>query len=243
MFEIISQNLGKVDLQKEDNGTGWKKIVLEKPFGYDIQSAKTLNTNLLKIFKEDQIYRIEHYLVKETVQNILALRFSNGIFEPLWNRNYIHHIEVTAAESIGVEDRGGYYDTSGALRDMVQNHLLQVVATVAMEPPTKFDAKSVRNKKVKIFQSLNPISPENVTKHVVRGQYEPTVLNGQNMLGYAEEPGVATNSKTETFIAMKFYIDTWRWGDVPFFVRTGKRLPDRITQVVVDFKKHTIRSF
>ncbi len=236
LFETISQNLSKVDLHKQGNSTGWKKIVLEKPFGYDLKSATNLNVNLLKNFNEDQIYRIDHYLGKETVQNILAFRFSNGIFEPLWNRNYIHHVEVTAAESIGVEDRGGYYDTSGALRDMVQNHLLQVVATVAMEPPSKFEANAVRNEKVKIFQSLSPIDPENVVKQVIRGQYQPAVIKGEKIAGYRKEKGVPENSKTETFVAMKFYIDSWRWAGVPFFVRTGKRLPTRVTEVVIDFK-------
>ncbi|MBC8181257.1 glucose-6-phosphate dehydrogenase [candidate division KSB1 bacterium] len=236
LFETISKNLGNVGLQLQGDGTSWKRIVLEKPFGYDLKSATSLNTNLLKNFTEDQIYRIDHYLGKETVQNILALRFSNGIFEPLWNRNYIHHVEVTAAESIGVEDRGGYYDTSGALRDMVQNHLLQVVATVAMEPPSKFEANAVRNEKVKIFQSLSPIDPENVVKQVIRGQYLPAVIKGEKIAGYREEKGVPGNSKTETFVAMKFYIDSWRWAGVPFFVRTGKRLPTRVTEVVIDFK-------
>jgi len=236
LFEVISQNLGKVGLQLQNDGKGWKRIVLEKPFGYDLASAKELNRHLLKIFTEDQIYRIDHYLGKETVQNILALRFSNGIFEPLWNRNYIHHIEVTTAESIGIEDRGGYYDTSGAIRDMIQNHLLQVVATIAMEPPSKFDANAVRNEKVKIFQSLSPINPENVAKQVVRGQYLPAVIKGKKVPGYRDEKDVAQNSKTETFVAMKFYIDNWRWAGTPFYVRTGKRLPMRVTEVVIDFK-------
>ena len=235
LFEFISENIGEVGLNKE--GIGWKKLVVEKPFGYDLDSAKYLNNKLLNIFNEKQIYRIDHYLGKETVQNILAFRFANGIFEPLWNRNYIHHIECTGAESIGVGTRGGYYDTSGVLRDMVQNHLLQVIAAIAMEPPAKFDADSVRNEKVKIFQSLCPIKPENINKQVYRGQYTSSIVNGNKVKGYREEDGVPAESYTETFVAIKFYIDSWRWGGVPFFIRSGKRLPKRETKIVIHFKK------
>lgn len=241
LYEAISLHLGSVELNKE--GDGWKRIVFEKPFGFDLASARALNRHIQHVFNEEQIYRIDHYLGKETVQNILALRFANGIFEPLWNRNYIHHVEVTAAESIGVEDRGKYYDGAGALRDMVQNHLLQVVATIAMEPPAKFDAQSVRNEKVKVFQALCPIPPQQVAERVVRGQYVESNINGARLAGYRSEKNVAAASRTETFVALKLFIDNWRWGDVPFYIRTGKRLPTRMTEVAIHFKKTPHRLF
>ncbi len=237
LFGIIADNIGQVQLNKNIDGKGWKRIVVEKPFGYDLDSARKLNEKLLKIFLEKQIFRIDHYLGKETVQNILAFRFANGIFEPLWNRNYIHHIECTGAENIGVGTRGEYYDTSGALRDMVQNHLLQVIATIAMEPPAKFDATSVRNEKVKIFQSLCPIKTTNVEKQVYRGQYTSSIINGDTIEGYRDEIGVPSDSRTETFVAMKFFIDSWRWGGVPFFIRSGKRLAKHETKIIIHFKK------
>ncbi|MFC1785011.1 glucose-6-phosphate dehydrogenase [Candidatus Neomarinimicrobiota bacterium] len=235
LFSVISENISRVGLNKQRDG--WKRLVVEKPFGYNIDSARSLNQTLLNIFDEKQIYRIDHYLGKETVQNILAFRFANGIFEPLWNRNYIHHIECTGAENIGVGTRGEYYDTSGVLRDMVQNHLLQVIATIAMEPPAKFDADSVRNEKVKVFQSLCPIKPENVEKQVYRGQYTSSVVGGNKLRGYREEDGVPVESQTETYVAIKFFIDSWRWGGVPFFIRSGKRLAKRETKIVIHFKK------
>jgi glucose-6-phosphate 1-dehydrogenase len=243
LYETISAHLGRMELSKEGDGNGWKRIVFEKPFGFDLESARTLNRHIQQIFNEEQIYRIDHYLGKETVQNIFAFRFANGIFEPLWNRNYIHHMEVTAAESIGVEDRGKYYDGAGALRDMVQNHLLQVVATIAMEPPAKFDAKSVRNEKVKIFQSLCPIEKQQVAKQVVRGQYVESAIEGKKVASYRKEKNVASDSRTETFVALKLFVDDWRWGGVPFFIRTGKRLPTRITEVAILFKKTPHRMF
>ena len=215
---------------------GWKRLVIEKPFGYDRESALKLNKELQQYFLEDQIYRIDHYLGKETVQNLLVARFANGIFEPLWNRNYIHHIEITAAEDIGVGKRGGYYDHSGALRDMVQNHLLQVVAHVAMEPPTTADAVSIRNEKLKLFQSLRPIGESEVEKYVIRGQYIGASIKGERVPGYREEEEVDENSTTETYVALKFFIDNWRWADVPFYIRTGKRLPTKATEIVVYFK-------
>jgi len=236
-FELVSRHLGMQGLQKQGGGTGWKRIVIEKPFGYDLDSARKLNAHLQEIFIEDQIYRIDHYLGKETVQNILAFRFANGIFEPLWNRNFIHHVEITGVENIGVEDRGGYYDSSGALRDMVQNHLLQVLSIIAMEPPSKFEATALRNEKVKVFQSLSPIKPEDVKKQVVRGQYTGSTVRGEKVPGYREEKGVAADSRTETFLAMKFYIGNWRWGGVPFYIRTGKRMPTRVSEVTIHFKK------
>lgn len=237
LFPTITELLGKQNLEKEGNSSSWKRIIIEKPFGHDLESAKELNATLLKIFDEKQIYRIDHYLGKETVQNILAFRFANGIFEPLWNRNYVNHIEVTASEHIGVEDRGEYYDNYGALRDMVQNHLLQIVGIIAMEPPSFFDATAVRNETVKVFQSLRRIKPEEVRKYAVRGQYTESTIRGEKVPGYRNEKRVAPDSRTETFIALKLYIDNWRWGDVPFYIRTGKRLPTRVTEVVIHFKK------
>jgi glucose-6-phosphate 1-dehydrogenase len=234
MFSVISGNLGKTGLNDPSNG--FKRLVIEKPFGYDLASGRELNLQLHEAFDENQIYRIDHYLGKETVQNLLVMRFANGIFEPLWNRNYIHHIEVTSAESIGVENRGGYYDGSGALRDMLQNHLLQVVGLTAMEPPSSMEADSIRNETIKVMQSLRPIKKEDVPKQVIRGQYLSSVIKGESIPGYREENGVDPESRTETFVALKFFIDNWRWGGVPFYIRTGKRLPTRVTEVVVHFK-------
>jgi glucose-6-phosphate 1-dehydrogenase len=243
LYQIIAQNLVSQQLQRQENGAGWKRLIVEKPFGYDLDSAIQLNKDLQQIFLEDQIYRIDHYLGKETVQNTLAFRFANGIFEPLWNRNYIHHVEVTAAEHIGVENRGGYYDHSGALRDMIQNHLLQVVGLIAMESPPVYSADAVRNETVKVFQSLCPIKTQNVSKQVVRGQYVSSTIKGEKVLGYREENNVDPDSRTETFVAMKFYIDNWRWGGVPFYIRTGKRLPTRVTEIAIHFKKTPHRLF
>lgn len=219
-----------------NSGGGWKRLVIEKPFGYSRESARKLNQELQQYFEEGQIFRIDHYLGKETVQNLLVTRFANGIFEPLWNRNYIHHVEVTAAEQIGVEKRGGYYDRSGALRDMVQNHLLQVVAHVAMEPPITADAAAIRNEKLKLFQSIRPIAKEEVARYAIRGQYIASTIGGEEVKGYREEDGVAKDSITETYVALKFYIDNWRWAGVPFYIRTGKCLPAKATEVVVYFK-------
>ncbi len=236
LYNIIPKNLAHHKLSKESKTTGWKRIIIEKPFGYDLQSAKELNRNLLKYFDEDQLYRIDHYLGKETVQNLLVTRFANGIFEPLWNRNFVHHVEITTSESIGVEGRGGYYDGSGALRDMVQNHLLQVAALVAMEPPTTIEATSIRNETLKVFQSLRPLSEHDLQHHVVRGQYTAAKVRGKQKVGYREEKGVDPNSRTETFVGMKYFIDNWRWGGVPFYIRTGKYLPTRVSEVVIHFK-------
>ena len=244
-FKKVTSGLHSQDLHPEANN-GWKRIIIEKPFGHDFDSARDLNMHLQKIFDEEQIYRIDHYLGKETVQNILAFRFANGIFEPLWNRNYISHVEITSAENIGVEDRGGYYDTSGALRDMVQNHLLQLTATIAMEPPSTFDAKAVRDEKYKFFQSLRSISDNQINKQVIRGQYIDSLIRGEKISGYRDEKNISSNSQTETYVAIKFFIDNWRWGDVPFYVRTGKRLPTRVTEVVIHFKKtpyHMFKSY
>ena len=212
-------------------------MIVEKPFGIDLESAQQLNINLLKYFDEDQIYRIDHYLGKESVQNMLVTRFANGIFEPLWNRNFIERVEITSAESIGVEDRGGYYEQSGALRDMLQNHLLQLVGFVTMEPPVVMKADAIRNEIVKVFQSLRPIAEKDVPEYVIRGQYISSTINGQKVNGYRNESKVDPQSRTETFVAMKFFIDNWRWGGVPFYVRTGKRLPASVTEIVIHFRQ------
>lgn len=234
-YETISNNLALQNLNRNDNNS-WRRIIVEKPFGYSLVSAKELNRKLLQVFQEDQIYRIDHYLGKETVQNILVTRFSNGIYEPLWNRNYIQHVEITSAESIGIENRGGYYDHAGALRDMVQNHLLQITALVAMEPPAVADAKSIRNETLKVFQSLRPLTHADIENNVIRGQYISSSIRGNKVPGYREEANVDHESKTETYVAMKFFIDNWRWSGVPFYIRTGKRLPTKVTEIVIYFK-------
>ena len=236
-YETIINGLGEEGLQKEISCTHcWRRIIIEKPFGYNLDSAIRLTRGIRKVFREPQIYRIDHYLGKETVQNMLVFRFANGIFEPLWNRNYVHHVEITSAESNGVEGRGGYYDTAGALRDMVQNHLLQILGVIAMEPPSSFDPDAVRNETSKVFTSLRQIQPEEIDRSVVRGQYTDSVLNGKRVSGYREESLVAKGSRTETYAALKVFVDNWRWGGVPFYIRTGKRLPTRVTEVVIHFK-------
>lgn len=234
LYSIIPKLLAAEGLNKEEDG--WKRLIIEKPFGYDLESAEKLNDELKKEWKEDQVYRIDHYLGKETVQNLLVTRFSNGIFEPLWNRNYIHHIEITSAENIGVEKRGGYYDSSGALRDMIQNHLLQIVGLIAMEPPSSLEAKSIRDEIYKVFSVLRPINKDEVCKYAIRGQYIASKINDIKITGYRDEDGVSVDSKTETFAAIKFYIDNWRWGGIPFYIRTGKMLPLKVTEAVIHFK-------
>lgn len=240
LYSIIPECLAAHGLHEEENS--WRRLVIEKPFGTDLSSARALNIQLLKHFKENQIYRIDHYLGKETVQNLLVTRFANGIFEPLWNRNYIHHVEITNAESQGVGSRGGYYDHSGALRDMFQNHLMQIVAHVAMEPPISPDARSIRSEKLKLFKSIRPIKESEVSKYVIRGQYLSSTIRGEKVNAYREEEGVPLGSMTETFASVNFFIDNWRWSGVPFYVRTGKRLPTKVTEVVITFKKppHTL---
>ena len=235
LYEIIAINLEKAGLSNQE--TGFRRLIIEKPFGYDLESGRKLNTTLHKLISEDQIFRIDHYLGKETVQNLLVMRFANGMFEPLWNRNYVHRIEITSAENFGVGERGGYYDTSGALRDMVQNHLLQMVGLTAMEPPSSLDADAIRNEVLKVFQSLQPIREEDVASQVVRGQYTGSLIRGECVTGYRHEKGVAIDSRTETFVAIKFFINNWRWGGVPFYMRTGKRLPTRVTEIVIHFKQ------
>ncbi|HNR43096.1 MAG TPA: glucose-6-phosphate dehydrogenase [Bacteroidales bacterium] len=234
LYELIAGNLASAGLTKQDSG--FRRLIIEKPFGYDLESGIKLNNTLHRLITEDQIYRIDHYLGKETVQNLLVTRFANGIFEPLWNRNYIHRVEITSAESIGVEDRGSYYDSSGALRDMVQNHLLQMVGLTAMEPPSSLDADAIRNEVLKVFQSFQPIKESEVPGQVIRGQYTGSRIRGEAVPGYRHEKNVNIHSRTETYVAMKFFINNWRWGGVPFYIRTGKRLPTRVTEIVIHFK-------
>lgn len=234
LYGVIPECLAAHGLNTEE--FGWKRIIVEKPFGYDIETAKALDIQIHRFFEEHQIYRIDHYLGKETVQNLLVLRFSNGLFEPLWNRNFIDYVEITGAESIGVEERGGYYDGSGAMRDMLQNHLLQVLAMVAMEPPAIINATSMRDEVAKVLYCLHPLSAENVKNDVVLGQYVAGTVDGEQVVGYLEEKGVPPDSSTETFIALKCEIDNWRWAGVPFYVRSGKRLPTRVTEIVIHFK-------
>lgn len=234
LYETVAANLVNYGLNTEDDG--WKRIIVEKPFGYSYDTAIELDKKLHSGFNEEQIYRIDHYLGKETVQNIMVTRFYNGFFEPIWNRKYIDRVEITAAEKIGVSGRGGYYDSSGAMRDMIQNHLLQVLAVVAMEPPAIFDSDSIRNETVKVLQALRPIKRNEVAQQVIRGQYIATQVGDSMHPGYRQEQGVAPNSKTETFVAIKAFIDNWRWGDVPFYIRTGKHLPARVTEVVIHLK-------
>jgi glucose-6-phosphate 1-dehydrogenase len=211
-------------------------VVIEKPFGRDLQSAQQLNKDIKQVLEEKQIYRIDHYLGKDTVQNLLVFRFSNSIAEPLWNRNMIDHVQITAAETVGVEGRGGYYDTSGALRDMVPNHLFQLMSLVAMEPPISFEPDAVRDKQAEVLRAVQPPAPEDVLTRMVRGQYGPST-RGPQMPGYRQEPDVAPGSNVETFVALKFMIDNWRWADVPFYLRTGKRLPKRVTEIAIQFRR------
>ena len=241
LYQIIPQSLAEVGLN--DSSHGFKRLIIEKPFGTSLESARDLNKNLLNYFSEEQLYRIDHYLGKETVQNMLVTRFSNGIFEPIWNHNFIHHIEITSAETLGVENRGGYYDHSGALRDMVQNHLMQLVGMVAMEPPVVIEANAIRNEILKVFHSLRPLSEAEVAQHVIRGQYTQSHIAKEMVNGYREEPEVDPDSRTETFIAMKFFIDNFRWAGVPFYIRTGKKLPARVTEVVIHFRNTAHRLF
>jgi glucose-6-phosphate 1-dehydrogenase len=216
---------------------GWHRIVVEKPFGADLASARDLIAEMALSFTERQIYRIDHYLGKETVQNVMAFRFANTLFDPVWNRQYVDNVQITAAESIGIEGRAGYYDTAGALRDMVQSHLLQLLTVVAMEPPAFFTGNAVRDEKVKVLRSVVPPRGEEIAQQVVRGQYTAGYINGQPVVGYREEKGIPPDSDTETYVALRLKIDNWRWDGVPFFLRTGKRLPRRVTEIAVEFKR------
>jgi glucose-6-phosphate 1-dehydrogenase len=233
LVPVIATHLGKL---KVCTDTKFTRIVVEKPFGHDLKSAHELNKLLMSIFSEEQIYRIDHYLGKETVQNILALRFANALFEPIWNRNYIDHVQITAAETVGIDGRGGYYEHAGALRDMVQNHMLQLVCMVAMEAPVSFNANEIRNKKVDVLNAIRRVSPDEVQDYAVRGQYGPGWMKGKKVPGYRQEKNVDPQSNVETFAAVKFYIDNWRWQDIPFYVRTGKCLNEKSTIITLQFR-------
>jgi len=235
-FSPIVKMLGLCCLSKEGNGK-WARIIVEKPFGHDLASAKQLNQELRQVLNESQIYRIDHYLGKETVQNVMVFRFSNNIIEPLWNRNYVDHVQITAGEIVGVEHRGGFYETAGALRDMVPNHLFQLLTMTAMEPPISFDADEVRNKQAEVLHAIQPLTPQDVLTNMVRGQYADGNIDGQQVPGYRSEPAVAPDSNTETFVALKLLIDNWRWAGVPFYLRTGKRLARRETEIVIQFRR------
>ena len=239
VYPLIIEQLDKSGLAKHPNGKSWVRIIIEKPYGRDLASAKKLNQAVLKVFDESQVYRIDHYLGKDTVQNLLVLRFGNGIFEPLWNRNYVDHVQITAAETLGVEQRAAFYETAGATRDMIQSHMLQLTSLVSMEPPAAFDATAVRNEKIKVLQSIRPFTEESIKREIVRGQYGPGSTPGNSSLlaGYRKEPGVMKDSTTETFVAAKLWIDNWRWAGVPFYLRTGKRLPSRVTEIAIQFRR------
>ncbi len=239
-YAPIAESLGAAGLNK---GDGWRRIIIEKPFGHDLFTARELNGRLQNVFQENEIYRIDHYLGKETVQNILAFRFGNGIFEPLWNRRYIDNIQITAAESIGVEGRGAYYQEAGALRDMVQNHLLQVMATVTMEPSATFSADAVRDERAKLLRSIHVMKPEEVAAHTVAGQYGPGRIGGEEIGGFRSEKGVSPQSPTETFVAATFFVGNWRWSGVPFYIRTGKAMPKRVSEIAIHFRSAPLAVF
>ncbi len=232
-FGVIAENISKNNLCGNCENT---RIVVEKPFGHDLESAKILNTKLCSIFEEKQIYRIDHYLGKETVQNIMAFRFANSILEPIWSRNYIEHVQISVLEQLGVEQRGGYYEGAGALRDMIQNHLLQLLCFTAMETPINFSADEVRNRKVDVLRAMRKISPEDVRTHAVRGQYGDGWMEGKELIGYRKEPHVSLESNTETFAAIKFFIDNWRWEGVPFYMRTGKHMHETSSTISIQFR-------
>jgi glucose-6-phosphate 1-dehydrogenase len=237
VFSMISKNLQAHGMTRVKGPHHWRRVIIEKPFGRDLESARKLNRDLEQAFEEWQIYRIDHYLAKEPVQNIMAFRFANGIFEPLWNNKHIDHVQITAAESVGIEKRGKYFEESGALRDMVQNHLMQLLALVAMEPPPTFDANAVRDEHAKVFRSIRPIPADLVDEYVVRGQYGPGVVNKKKVSDYRNEPDVSSGSIVETYVAAKLFIDNWRWAGVPFYIRTGKRLPKQLTEIAIYFRQ------
>ncbi len=242
-LEIIS-GLGQAGLAStRAQGAGAVRILVEKPFGTDLESAKELNERLRDWFREDQIFRIDHYLGKETVQNILVFRLANRIFEPVWNQEYVDHVQITVSEELGVAGRGSYYEEAGAMRDIIQNHVLQLLALVAMEPPVTFDETGVRDEKVKVLRALRSMEGEEVDRSVVRGQYTPGLILGEAVPGYREEEGVSPTSLTETFVAMKVFVDSWRWAGVPFYLRTGKRLAKRVTEIAIEFERPPLAIF
>ena len=236
LYGPVSEYLGVHGLSQREVGVNWRRIIIEKPFGTDLATALALNKRVQSVWDENQIYRIDHYLGKETVQNLLVTRFANGIFEPMWNNRYVKSVEITSSESLGIGSRAGYYDQSGALRDMLQNHLLQLVSLTAMEPPAQLDSNSIRNETVKVLQSLRPLSKEDIRNNVIRGQYTSSMINGEMIKGYQDEKGIPKGSRTASYVAMKFFIDNWRWAGVPFYVRSGKRLPTRVTEIVINFR-------
>ena len=243
-YATVIEHLGRAGLAKEDSPVAWRRIIVEKPFGKDVASARELNKLLHAHFSEHQVFRIDHYLGKETVQNLLVFRFGNGMFEPIWNRRYIDHVQITAAETVGVEQRAAYYDTAGALRDMVQNHLMQLLTLVAMEPPIAFTADSVRDRKMDALLSVQPlVDPDGGLRRVVRAQYRAGWVDGGEVPGYLEETGVPAGSTTETYVALRMSIDNWRWAGVPFYLRTGKRLPKRTTEIAIQFKRPPLEIF
>jgi glucose-6-phosphate 1-dehydrogenase len=247
-YPDIIQNLGTHGLVERSAPSGdgrrpWTRVIVEKPFGRDLKSARELNRTLLQVFRENQIYRIDHYLGKETVQNILVFRFANGIFEPLWNQHFIDHVQITVAETVGIEGRAGYYETAGVIRDIVQNHMMQLLSLVAMEPPLAIDADDVRDEKVKVLRAVRRFAPDEIARNVVLAQYGAGTIDGEEAPGYRQESRVAPDSRTPTFAAMRLQIDNWRWAGVPFYLRSGKRLPKRVTEVAVQFKRAPLRLF
>ncbi len=241
-FGEIVRRLGEAGLVGEEGGA-WRRVIIEKPFGRDLDSARTLNAEIGKVLEEPQVYRIDHYLGKETVQNILVLRFANGLLEPVWNRRYVDHVQLMVAETVGVEDRGSYYETAGVLRDMIQNHMFQLLALVAMEPPSSFEADAVRDEKVKVLRAIRPLQPEEVLQRTVRGQYGAGTLGGAPVPSYQTEPKVSPTSNTETYAALKLYVENWRWAGVPFYVRSGKRLARRDTEIMIQFRRPPLLLF
>jgi glucose-6-phosphate 1-dehydrogenase len=241
-FGPVIQQLGRAGLSREENGQ-WRRVVVEKPFGHDLESAKTLNRDIKAVLAENQIFRIDHYLGKETVQNIMVFRFDNAIFEPIWNRRYIDHVQITNAETVGVEQRGAYFDNAGTLRDMVPNHMMQLLSLIAMESPVSFHADAVRNEQAKVLHAVQAFDSEEVLQRTVRGQYGEGTASDQFLLAYRAEPGVAPESKTETFVALNINIDNWRWAGVPFYLRTGKRMAKRHTEITIQFKRTPFQLF